>query len=79
MDTTQSYRITSAINEVAREILSSYENVGKTTQEVQNVIATEIKKYGGEEAMGSSLLWITYVKKDIVNNSLITLGLKDKN
>ena len=79
MDTTQSYRMTSAINEVAREILSSYENVGKTTQEVQNVIATEIEKYGGEEAMGSSLLWITYVKKDIVNNSLITLGLKDKN
>jgi len=29
--------------------------------------------------MGSSLLWVNYVKKDILNNSLITLGLKDKN
>lgn len=79
MDTTQSYRITSAINEVAREILSSYDNVGKTTQEVQHVIATEIEKYGGEDAMGSSLLWVNYVKKDILNNSLIALGLKEKN
>jgi hypothetical protein len=64
-----------AINGVSSEILSEYEKLGKTSQEIRNIVKEEFYKLGGEEAMGSSLLWANYGQKDLKRNVLKTLGI----
>lgn len=73
---TESFPVKLAINNITTEILASYENIGKTTEEVRMIVATELEKYGGESMMGSSLLWANYGRNDVMNMSLVTLGLK---
>jgi hypothetical protein len=73
---TESYRVKSAINNITTEILASYEKIGKTTEEVRMIVATALEKYGGESMMGSSLLWANYGRNDVMNMSLVSLGLK---
>lgn len=64
-----------AINDVSSEILSEYEKLGKTSQEIRNIVKEEFYKLGGEEAMGSSLLWANYGKIDLKRNVLKALGI----
>ena len=68
----ESYRETSAVNEITSEILSSrYEINGKIRIEVvRDIVKFEFNKLGGENAMGSTLLWVTYGKKDLLKNAL---------
>ena len=68
----ESYRETSAVNEITSEILSSrYEINGKIRIEVvRDIVKFEFNKLGGENSMGSTLLWVTYGKKDLLKNAL---------
>jgi hypothetical protein len=69
------YRIRMAMMEIRIEICATYENIGKSSQEIEEIVRNELYKNGGTEAMGSQLLWVNYVKKDIMKNVLNTLGL----
>lgn len=65
-----------AINGVSSEILSENNNkLGKTSQEIRNIVKDEFHKLGGEQAMGSSLLWVNYGQKDLKRNVLKILGI----
>jgi hypothetical protein len=76
MNTTEeTVRVKLAINGVSSEILSEYEKLGKTSQEIRNIVKEEFYKLGGEEAMGSSLLWANYGQKDLKRNVLKTIGI----
>lgn len=78
MNTTEeSFREQQAINGVSSEILSEYEKLGKTSQEIRNIVKEEFYKLGGERAMGSSLLWVNYGHKDLKRNALKTLAIQD--
>lgn len=79
MNTTEeSYPEQQAINGVSSEILSEYEKLGKTSQEIRNVVKEEFYKLGGEAAMGSALLWANYGHKDLKRNVLKTLGINNQ-
>ena len=79
MNTTEeSYPEQQAINGVSSEILSEYEKLGKTSQEIRNVVKEEFYKLGGEEAMGSSLLWANYGRIDLKRNVLKALGINNQ-
>ena len=64
-----------AINGVSSEILSEYEKLGKTSQEIRNIVKEEFHKLGGQAAMGSALLWANYGQKDLKRNVLKTIGI----
>lgn len=57
-------------------VITHYDKIGKTTEEVRMIVATALEKYGGESMMGSPLLWANYGRKDVMNMSLVSLGLK---
>lgn len=78
MNTTEeSFREQQAINGMSSEILSEYEKLGKTSQEIRNIVKEEFYKLGGGRAMGSSLLWENYGHKDLKRNVLKTLAIQD--
>lgn len=73
----ESFRVKLVINGVSSEILSEYEKLGKTSQEIRNIVKEEFYKLGGEEAMGSSLLWANYGQIDLKRNVLKTIGIEN--
>jgi predicted transcriptional regulator len=74
----ESFPETLAINGVSSEILSEYEKLGKTSQEIRNIVKDEFHKLGGVQAMGSQLLWANYGHKDLKRNVLKILGIDAK-
>lgn len=75
----ESYRVKSAINEVTVEILKTYdENGGLSSEEVRKIVAAALEDAGGEKAMGSQMLWTNFVKKHVMETSLISLGISSK-
>jgi hypothetical protein len=70
-----SYRGSRAIEEITIEVLASREKIGKSTDEVKEIVRQELEKYGVEKALaGSTLLWINYIKGDLVSNVLNRLA-----
>ena len=70
-----SYRATQAIESITIEVLASRENVGRSTDQVKDIVRQELEKYGVEKAFaGSTLLWENYVKRDLVSNVLNRLA-----
>ena len=70
-----SYRATCAIESITIEVLASRENVGRSTDQVKDIVRQELEKYGVEKAFsGSTLLWELYVKRDLVSNVLNRLA-----
>ncbi len=70
-----SYRATRAIESITIEVLASRENVGRSTDQVKDIVREELEKYGVEKAFsGSTLLWEHYVKRDLVSNVLNRLA-----
>ena len=72
----ESYRMQSAINEVTQEILASYDDTGKTDEEVRAVVKDAIEAEGGEQGMGSLLLWVNYVKTAVLKRALDALQIE---
>ena len=65
-----------AITCVSSEILSENNNkLGKTSQEIRNIVKDEFHKLCVEQAMGSSLLCVNYGQKDLKRNVLKILGI----
>lgn len=60
------------INEITTEILASYEKIGKTSVEVRDIEKAEYYKLNFE---GSTLLWVHYGKKDLLQNSVKAIGM----
>ena len=60
------------INEITTEILASYEKIGKTSVEVRDIVKAEYYKLNFE---GSTLLWVHYGKKDLLQNSVKAIGM----
>lgn len=72
----ESYRMRSAINEVTQNIISSYNDIGKTDEAVRAVVKDAIEAEGGEEGMGSTMLWVNYVKKAVLKRALDALQIE---
>ena len=68
----ETFSDTIKINEITTEILASYEKIGKTSVEVRDIVKAEYYKLNFE---GSTLLWVHYGKKDLLQNSVKAIGM----
>lgn len=74
----ESFRLKSAINDVTNDILSAYDAIGKTDIEIRDIVSAAIEAEGGENGMGSTMLWVNYVKKAVLKRALEALHIEYK-
>jgi hypothetical protein len=70
-----SYRAIRAVEDVTIEVLASREFVGLSTSQLKAIVREELEQYGVENVLsGSTMLWVNYIKRDLVSNVLNRLA-----